>query len=82
MIKFLEGAVLVGAFIATNIVAAGVVLVLGLMYQAAVPNWISPLPWILICAAGALAAFVFLRGLMLFAAERARLQCRAGRRGG
>ena len=98
MSALFQGAVVAAFFFAANVVAAGVVLVLGKMLQAIAPAWHSPWPWILICAAGALAAFLFLRGAMLYAAERSRtttrrinaakpdplkgLQSAAGRRGG
>lgn len=85
MTFLLQGAVIVGFFLAANIVAAGVVLVLGRLLQAIAPGWSSPWPWLLICAAGAIAAYLFLKGAMFFAAERnphKGLQSGAGRRGG
>lgn len=79
MTGFLQGAVLIAFFVAANVVAAGVVLVLGLIFK---PPTDTAWPWIFICAAGAIAAYLFLKGAAICASERARLQCRAGRRGG
>jgi hypothetical protein len=67
--KILEGAVVVGFFVAANVVAAGVVLVLGTMLNLAAPSWHSPWPWLVVGAAGALAAYLFLKGAMRCAAE-------------
>ncbi len=76
---------LIGLFVAANVVAAGVVQVLGQMLQAAGPASSSPWPWLVIGAAGAVAAYLFLKGALFFAAERnpyKGLQSGAGRRGG
>ena len=92
MKTFLQGVVLISLFVMANVVAAGVILVLGKTLQAVAPTWTSPWPWLLICWAGALAAIGFVRWTMLFA-ERGQsffglrdphkgLECRSARRGG
>ena len=70
MKTFLEGAVVAAFFIASNVVAAGVVLALGKGLQAVAPAWHSPWPWLAVGAAGALAAYHFLRGVMALTARR------------
>ena len=82
MRSFLQGLVLVGIFVATNVVGAGVILVLGQIWQRAIPGWGSPWPWFVIGGAGALAAFCFLRGALFYAAGPLLIQWRPGRRGG
>jgi nitroreductase len=82
MRTFLQGAVLATMFVAANVVGAGVVLVLGLMLQAIAPAWQSPWPWFVVCAAGVGAALTFLKGALVYAQERARVQCRSDHRGG
>ncbi len=82
MTSFFQALVVMGFFVAANVVAAGVILVLGMAMQRAAPALESPLAWIIICAGGALAAYLFLKGAIICAGERARLQCRSGRRGG
>lgn len=77
----LQGAVVVAFFIAANVVAAGVALVLGLLLLKT-PAASSPWAWLLVGIAAALAAYLFVKGAAFSAAERARLQCRSGRRGG
>jgi uncharacterized protein (DUF983 family) len=78
----LQGTILATLFVAANVVGAGVVLVLGLMLQALAPTWQSPWPWFVVCAAGVGAALTFLKGALVYAQERARVQCRAHHRGG
>lgn len=88
--RFLEGAIVAGVFIASNVVAAGVVLVLGMMLKLS-PVADSPWPWLVVGILGALAAYVFLKGAMLYDLHRRffgwrnpnkGLQSGAGRRGG
>lgn len=83
--KALQALVLICLFLAANVVAAGVVLVLGQMLQAMAPTWRSPWPWLLIGGAGAAAAYLFLKGALFFAADRdpyKGLQSVSGQRGG
>ena len=53
-----------GIFLAANVVAAGVVLVLGLIFQTIIPGWSSPWPWFVIGGAGAIAAYLFAKGAL------------------
>jgi hypothetical protein len=70
MTAFLQGAVVAAFLIASNVIAAGVVLALGKGLQFVAPAWYSPWPWLAVCAAGALAAYLFLLGVMRGAARR------------
>lgn len=67
MNTFFQGALVVGFMVAANVVAAGVWLVLGGILQKMAPGIEAPWPWILIGAAAAIAAFLFLRGAMCYA---------------
>ncbi len=82
MKSFLEGAVVVAFLLAANIVGAGVIQVLGGILQRVLPGLESPWPWFLICAAAAIAAFLFLRGAMCYANRLPLIQWRPGQRGG
>ena len=80
----LQAAVVVAFFLAANVVAAGVALVLG-MVLLATPAASSPFAWLVVGIAAALAAYLFLKGAMFFAAERnpyKGLKSGTGRRGG
>jgi hypothetical protein len=66
-----QGLIVIGLLVAANVVAAGVVLVLGRSLLAIDASWTAPWPWLLIGALGAGAAYLFLKGTMLFVAERA-----------
>ena len=65
-----KGLVVIALLIAANVVAAGVVLVLGKGLQAVAPALHSPWLWLAVGAAGAFAAYFFLRGAMRVAAWR------------
>lgn len=82
MRPFVQGLVVVVVFIACNVVAAGVVLVLGTILQQAAPGWDSPWPWFVICAFAAIAAILFLQGAISYAQGLRRLQWPPRRRGG
>lgn len=63
--KSLAGAaVILILFLLANVVAAGVVLVLGQALQAIAPGWESPWPWLVIGAAGAVTAYLFLKAAL------------------
>jgi hypothetical protein len=82
MKAFTQAIALVGLFLGANVVAAGVVQVLGRILQDLVPGLESPWPWFVIGGAGAFAAFLFVRGGIIYLAGGALLQWRPGRRGG
>ncbi len=54
-------AVVLALFLAANIVAAAIVLGLGLLFRALAPGSSSPWPWVVICGAAAIAAYYFLK---------------------
>lgn len=70
MRSLLQGAVVASFLIAANLVAAGVVLAMGKGLQALAPAWHSPWPWLAVGAAGALAAYFFLLGVMRVSSRR------------
>lgn len=61
----IRGLIVLALFVAANLLAAGVVLGLGLALQAIAPMWISPLPWVAIGAASIAAAVLFLKHAVL-----------------
>ena len=83
--RLLSGIVLVAVFLAANVVAAGVVLVLGGLLRRAPALDGSPWAWMAVLAAGAFAAVIFLRGAMSFCGRRdpnKGLESAHGQRGG
>lgn len=82
MRSFTQGLALVGLFLGANVVAAGVVQVLGQILQKMVPGLESPWPWFVIGGAGAFAAYLFIRGAIVHIAGTPLIQWRPGRRGG
>jgi hypothetical protein len=76
MRKLLEGLILIGVFVAANVVAAGVMLVLGQVIQAIAPACDSPWPWFMTGTAGVFAALVFLKGMLVYISEHSRIKYR------
>jgi len=71
--------VVAGLFAFANVVAAGVMLILGQIVNAVSPGAMSTLvwPWFLAGGAGVLAAILFLRGAMAEARPRRRFYTRS-----
>jgi len=82
MKSFAQSLTLVAMFLGANVVAAGVIQVLGQILQGLLPGWESPWPWFVIGGAGAFAAYLFIRGAMVYLAGGSLIQWRPGRRGG
>lgn len=82
MRSLLERLVLLAIFIGGNIVAAGVWLVLGGMWQRIIPGADSPWPYVVIGALAAIAALAFIHGAIDYIARHSLLEWRRGRRGG